>query len=108
MFRRSLLRQAHQFSTRNLAVALQKPVVPLSAVRQRLSIPTYSGFQRLYSDAAATDAKVEDNKSGDAQPEKETKVNEELEKVMKELETKTKEAKDYKVCGDYYHHHRLC
>ncbi|KAF8539914.1 GrpE nucleotide exchange factor, partial [Trichophaea hybrida] len=32
----------------------------------------------------------------DAQSEKDTKVNEELEKVMKELETKTKEAKDYK------------
>jgi hypothetical protein len=94
MFARSILRQA----------AAPRRLISARLAAPRLVAPLrFSAVQvpRFYSTEADAEAEKktsgEEVKEAEAQLEKETKVNEELEKVLKELEKKTQEAKDYKV-----------
>ena len=127
MLGRAILRQASRISTRGLvtiATTPHKSATSLSTVvgqqqQRRFAhpVPTiYPGFRRLFSDAPAApvadEAKNGNNEGGKAPPppaegdtmketetrlEGETKANQELERLVKELEIKTKEAKDFKV-----------
>ena len=120
MLGRAILRQASRVSTRSLTTTPRNPAtssLPALAGRQRqqrrfahpVSIIN-PDFRRLYSDAPAADevknggtappppaAEGDATKETEARLEEETNINQELERLMRELETKAKEAKDFRV-----------
>jgi hypothetical protein len=97
MFKRVILQQTRQLSTRNLAVATQTMSVPL-AVRRFASV-TNARQWRAYSNAAATEETAREKSTAEEGKKKDgcAGEKEELTKVTQELEAKTQEARDYKV-----------
>lgn len=121
MLGRTVLRQASRISTKSLTTIATTPCNPATSLpalagrqrqQRRFAQPASiinPDFRRLYSDAPAVDevknggtapppaAEGDATKETEARLEEETNVNQELERLVRELETKTKEAKDFKV-----------